>query len=106
MAPKSDEKFENPTANKNHEYDNTRSPDFEINDEIDFDPDLNHLITMNQNDDITQDIDSLVNNPEKHQSNQLLDDTDEDSDDEPANPPSILTRSKTRTQPKNVRFQN
>ena len=106
ITPKSDENFENPPDNETHEYDHTRSPDFEINDEIDFDPDLNRLITMNQNDDISRDIDSLVNNPEKHHNNQLLDETEEDSDDEPAIPPSILTRSKTRAQTKNVRFQN
>ena len=47
-----------------------------------------------------------MKNPESNYKHPLIEETDEDSDDEPIMPPSILTRSKSRALNKNVRFEN
>ena len=106
MAPETQQQAEFPPPEEIENMENIQIPENELRDEIDFDPELDQIVNINEHENINRDIESLMKNPESNYKHPLIEETDEDSDDEPIMPPSILTRSKSRALNKNVRFGN
>ena len=105
IAPETEQLTEYPPQKEIENIENDQNPENELRDEIDYDPELDQLVNIDKHDDVNKDIESLLNNPKENHEYQRIEESDDDSDDEPAIPPSILTRSKSRKLNQKVSFQ-